>query len=115
MNYQVLTQKVVVDLGMANASRAATVKGRRPKIFCAVYTHEGNHDKLEGIRQTWGPKCDGIMFASNRTDRMLGTVNIPHRGEETHDNMWQKVRSMVGEIDFVGIALIAVILQRHSL
>lgn len=115
MNYQVLTQKVVVDLGMANASRAATVKGHRPKIFCAVYTHEGNHDKLEGIRQTWGPKCDGIMFASNRTDRMLGTVNIPHRGEETHDNMWQKVRSMVGEIDFVGIALIAVILQRHSL
>jgi glycoprotein-N-acetylgalactosamine 3-beta-galactosyltransferase len=34
------------------------------------------------------------MVASNRTDPILGTVNIPHLGEEVYDNIWQKVRSI---------------------
>jgi glycoprotein-N-acetylgalactosamine 3-beta-galactosyltransferase len=33
-------------------------------------------------------------LASNRTDPSLGTVNIPHDGPESLDNMWQKVRSI---------------------
>lgn len=40
------------------------------------------------------PKCDGFMVASNRTDRILGTVDIPHEGPEEYNNIWQKVRSM---------------------
>lgn len=40
------------------------------------------------------PKCDGFMVASNKTDVNLGTVNIPHEGPETYNNIWQKVRSM---------------------
>lgn len=34
------------------------------------------------------------MVASNRTDRILGTVDIPHEGPEEYNNIWQKVRSM---------------------
>jgi len=39
-------------------------------------------------------KCDGFMVASTKTDRELGTVNIPHEGKEEYNNIWQKVRSM---------------------
>ena len=34
------------------------------------------------------------MVASNKTDRALGTVDIPHEGPEEYNNIWQKVRSM---------------------
>ena len=35
-----------------------------------------------------------IVASSNQTNKTLGTVNIPHEGEEEYLNMWQKVRSM---------------------
>ena len=34
------------------------------------------------------------MVGSTKTDKALGTVNIPHEGEEEYNNIWQKVRSM---------------------
>lgn len=34
------------------------------------------------------------MVGSTKTNRTLGTVEIPHEGEESYDNIWQKVRSM---------------------
>jgi hypothetical protein len=42
----------------------------------------------------YSKKCDGFMVASTKTDRKLGTVNIPHEGPEEYNNIWQKVRSM---------------------
>ena len=34
------------------------------------------------------------MVGSTKTDKSLGTVEIPHEGEEEYNNIWQKVRSM---------------------
>ena len=34
------------------------------------------------------------MVGSTKTDRSLGTVEIPHEGPEEYNNIWQKVRSM---------------------
>lgn len=31
------------------------------------------------------------MVVSNKTDMILGTVNIPHEGLESYDNIYQKV------------------------
>lgn len=91
-NYKMLTEKVFVDL---EADEAAIKSGRkRDKIFCLVYTTSNAHDRIPYILQTWGPKCDGFMVGSNKTDASLGTVNIPHEGEEEYNNIWQKVRSM---------------------
>lgn len=33
-------------------------------------------------------KCDGFMVASTKTDKTLGTVNIPHEGPEEYNNIW---------------------------
>jgi len=97
-NWKMLTEKVYVDLTNHEAAERRAEHGlarkKRAKIFCLVYTIEKYHDRIPAIRETWGPKCDGFMVASTKTDKKLGTVNIPHEGPEEYNNIWQKVRSM---------------------
>lgn len=90
--YKMLTEQVSVDFA-ANED-ADKRRPKRDKIFCLVYTIEKFHDRIPYIRETWGPKCDGFMVGSTKTDVALGTVEIPHEGEEAYENIWQKVRSM---------------------
>eukprot|EP00970_Alexandrium_tamarense_P006222 scaffold1054_cov281-Alexandrium_tamarense.AAC.7 len=78
-DYKVLTEKVhVVDV----ANHTTTMRKRllhNPAIlisFCIA---------------TNSQKCDGFMVVSNKTDMILGTVNIPHEGLESYDNIYQKV------------------------
>ena len=93
---QMLTKKVFVDFPAHEAAESLAASGGKPraKIFCLVYTIEENHDRIPAIRETWGQKCDGFMVGSTKTDVELGTVNMPHEGEEAYGNIWQKVRSM---------------------
>jgi glycoprotein-N-acetylgalactosamine 3-beta-galactosyltransferase len=91
-NYKMLTEKVFVDL---EANEAAIKSGKkREKLFCLVYTTSNAHDRIPYILQTWGPKCDGFMVGSNKTDASVHAVDIPHEGPEEYNNIWQKVRSM---------------------
>ena len=66
----------------------------QPRILCIVYTHEENHYKLQAVIDTWGWRCDGFIAASTQTNETIGAVKISHEGEETYENMWQKVRSI---------------------
>ncbi|GKZ01090.1 hypothetical protein MPSEU_001060600 [Mayamaea pseudoterrestris] len=91
-NYKMLNERVYVDLEYDKKMQASGKP--RPKIFCFVYTIDSGHSKIPNIRETWGPKCDGFMVASNLTDPTIGAVNIVHDGPETYNNIWQKVRSM---------------------
>lgn len=65
-----------------------------PRIFCGIYTHEGNHHLLQASGETWGWRCDGFLGFSTKTNTTLGAVDLPHMGDEAYDNMWQKVRSI---------------------
>ena len=91
-NWKIMDERVVVEKDY-NTKRSASGKPR-DKIFCLVYTTEAAHDRIRNIRETWGPKCDGFMVGSTKTDPSIGTVNIPHEGTEAYNNIWQKVRSM---------------------
>lgn len=95
-NYKMLSQKVVVDfLAHQVAEEVFKTGGRkRIKIFCTVYTIKKYHHKLKSLKETWLPKCDGYMIASDKTDKYLGTVNIAHEGTDTYNNIWQKLRSI---------------------
>ena len=97
-NYIMLTDKVFVDIQNHEAAERSVehdlATKSRVKIFCLVYTIESHHGKIPAIRETWGNKCDGFMVGSTKTDKALGTVNIPHEGPEEYDNIWQKVRAM---------------------
>jgi len=92
-NYKMLTEKVK----LANRTQdegAAASSALSPKILCVLFVVEQDHDKLESIHNTWGSKCDGMIIGSNRTDRRIGAVDIPHEGPEVYNNIWQKVRSL---------------------
>ena len=68
----------------------------RPRVLCAIYTYEGNHDQVKAIAETWGARCDGFMAASTVTDPVIGAVHLPHFGKEgSYESIWQKIRSMV--------------------
>jgi glycoprotein-N-acetylgalactosamine 3-beta-galactosyltransferase len=66
----------------------------RKTILCMVYTHSGRHDQILSIAETWGPRCDGFLAASNQTNATIGAFHIPHEGPEQYSNMWLKVRAM---------------------
>ena len=38
------------------------------------------------------------MVASNETDRTIHAVNIPHKGPEEYNNLWQKTRSITSYV-----------------
>lgn len=70
------------------------------KVLCMIYTMEENHaTNIRAIRETWAPGCDGFLAFSTKTDPRLPAISIPHKGEESYNNMWQKIRSMW---EFVG-------------
>jgi len=59
-----------------------------------VYSNDCSHSIFILFRNIYSKKCDGFMVAPTKTDKKLGTINIPHEGPEEYDNIWQKVRSM---------------------
>jgi glycoprotein-N-acetylgalactosamine 3-beta-galactosyltransferase len=89
-NSKMIREKISVAL----ESQSSTDRPRA-KILCIVYTTESNHaTKIPVIRETWGPRCDGFMVASTKTDPKVNAVEIGHQGEEKYDNIWQKIRSV---------------------
>ena len=55
-----------------------------------IYTYHKNHGKAQASADTWLPRCDGAVIASDADDAKLGAVNIPHDGPEEWKNIWQK-------------------------
>jgi hypothetical protein len=65
-----------------------------PRIFCGMYNYHKKQYLLNAAAETWAFRCDGFLAFSDVTDPSLGAVDLPHYGEETYSNMWQKVRSI---------------------
>lgn len=87
-------------------TRNNTIPPSSGKVLCAVYTHEGKHGYVHEQMNTWGWKCDGFFASSTKTvwnytnaqDDWCygGCIDLPHYGDESYNNMWQKTRSIVG-------------------
>jgi hypothetical protein len=95
-----------------NIPAAGTSSTVRARIICVLYTYEGHSNLTKAISETWGERCDGILFATTLTDKRAAKVHIPHLGKEgTYGSIWQKVRSMLfyihdhfrNEYDFVHV------------
>ncbi|KAI2488689.1 glycoprotein-N-acetylgalactosamine 3-beta-galactosyltransferase [Fragilaria crotonensis] len=66
-----------------------------PKILCMIYTVASAHAaQVRAIRETWAGGCDGFLAFSTESDPRIPAISLPHDGEESYDNMWQKVRSI---------------------
>jgi hypothetical protein len=49
------------------------------RLFCAVYTHTGATEQTNALLETWAPRCDGLLLASNATNATTHHVHIPHK------------------------------------
>eukprot|EP00597_Dinobryon_sp_UTEXLB2267_P003148 CAMPEP_0170074866 /NCGR_PEP_ID=MMETSP0019_2-20121128/12111_1 /TAXON_ID=98059 /ORGANISM="Dinobryon sp., Strain UTEXLB2267" /LENGTH=284 /DNA_ID=CAMNT_0010285479 /DNA_START=836 /DNA_END=1687 /DNA_ORIENTATION=- len=57
--------------------------------------------KVEALTSTWttpqpgiSPGCTAFLAFSTETDLSLPSIYVPHLGEESYNNMWQKSRSI---------------------
>jgi glycoprotein-N-acetylgalactosamine 3-beta-galactosyltransferase len=82
--FKLLTEKIQVQPLTENS----------PRILCVMYSYRKMRDLLRMQALTWGHQCDGFLAFSTETIPELGIVEILHKGEESYQNMWQKVRSI---------------------
>lgn len=93
--YTMLKQKSIAVVPPTNHTTRevhSSSSTSRVKLFCLVYTTASGHGKIQRIRETWGPKCDGFVVGSTVTDPTVDAIHVPHPGPEVYQNIWQKVR-----------------------
>jgi hypothetical protein len=62
------------------------------KILCMIMTHPKNHrTKAIHIQNTWGKRCNKLVFISSEKDLVLDTIVLPMK--ETRDALWNKTRT----------------------
>lgn len=62
------------------------------KILCMVMTYPANHkSKAIHIKNTWGRRCNKLLFMSSEIDDQLDVVVLPI--EDTREALWNKTRA----------------------
>ena len=52
--------------------------GSKPRIYCWVSTYPANHNtKATAVRNTWGQRCDNILFVSNEDGMIFPKLPLP--------------------------------------
>ncbi|XP_046456804.1 glycoprotein-N-acetylgalactosamine 3-beta-galactosyltransferase 1-like [Daphnia pulex] len=63
----------------------------RVRILCWVMTTPANHDtKARAVKETWGPRCNVLLFISTEDDPKLPTVKFEVKSGR--DGLWGKTR-----------------------
>ena len=63
------------------------------KIVCIVMTISMNHrTKADHVRDTWGKRCNKIIFMTDVHDPALGSTVTLNVGEN-HNTLWRKTRA----------------------
>lgn len=61
------------------------------RVLCWVLTSPANHAKKAiHVKNTWGARCNRILFMSSESDKELGSVKLPVK--EGRGNLWHKTR-----------------------
>lgn len=69
---------------------------RDVKLFCAVYTYSEQVNTTQAIGETWGKRCDGMLYASDHSNLTNGHMHMPGitRYEFRYGSMYQRIRAM---------------------
>lgn len=61
------------------------------KILCMIMTLPKNHEERAiHVRNTWGRRCNKLLFISSQTDENFDVVLYPF--EESRNGLWNKTR-----------------------
>lgn len=62
-----------------------------PRLLCWILTCPRNHkSKALAVKQTWGTRCDKLLFMSSKKDETLGSIGLP--ALEGRKELWNKTR-----------------------
>lgn len=76
----------------SSSSSLAEQLYRKTRVLCLVLTMPSNHaTKAQMVKQTWGSRCNKLVFMSSQDDAQLGAVNL--NVTETRANLYNKVRA----------------------
>lgn len=71
------------------------------KIFCWVFTHPENHEtKARHVKNTWGDKCNKLVFMSTVENESLGIIAVPV--ENGREQLWNKTQHVMKYASFDG-------------
>lgn len=75
---------------MENSS-VANYLYRQVRILCWIMTGPANHEaKAKHVKNTWGKRCNILLFMSSKEDPSLPAVALPVK--EGRDNLWAKTK-----------------------
>ncbi|GAB5357000.1 hypothetical protein AAMO2058_000336300 [Amorphochlora amoebiformis] len=63
----------------------------KPKILCWAFTRTGFEKRAAALRETWGQRCDKLLFVSNAHMDTLKTLVIKLE-DDSHNNLWEKLK-----------------------
>eukprot|EP00041_Stephanoeca_diplocostata_P021569 m.504026 g.504026 ORF g.504026 m.504026 type:complete len:596 (+) comp21855_c0_seq2:389-2176(+) len=66
----------------------------RPRVLCWILTHPGAHAvKGTAVNNTWGRRCDKLLFMTTQHYAGLNTVVLDIGGEEDRGRLWNKSKA----------------------
>ena len=72
-------------------------KKQIPRVLCLVTTSPNNHaTKARAVNETWGAKCDKLVFVSSKQELGLPII-VADCEVEDHDHLWCKNRKGIVE------------------
>lgn len=97
VSHAIILNKVIINSSYTLHSDSSMHDNSHPstgiRLLCGIYTTEQNHmTRVKAQRLTWGQRCSHFLVFSTATDLSIPSINIPHIGEESYENLWQKVR-----------------------
>lgn len=81
----------VGQLQMQTDDQVAKQLQEKVRVLCWVMTGPANHQKrAQHVKNTWGKRCNTLLFMSSEEDSSLPTVALPVG--EGRDQLWAKTR-----------------------